>query len=134
MFRVLAIFLFAEFPAGILQGAFFSNDRPRYMNYGAIGFVIGHEITHGFDDQGRQFNKEGNLVDWWEPKTKEQYLKRAECIIYQYGNYTVKDVGMKVRRILCIRFCVYRVYLLTTWNFFSTSDFLFYIGDRKYFD
>lgn len=70
------------------------------MNYGAIGFVIGHEITHGFDDQGRQFNKEGNLVDWWESETKEHYLKRAECIIYQYGNYTVKDVGMNVRRIL----------------------------------
>lgn len=67
------------------------------MNYGAIGFVIGHEITHGFDDQGRQFDKEGNLVDWWEPETKMQYLKRAECIIYQYGNYTVKEVGMNVR-------------------------------------
>ncbi|XP_011257048.1 neprilysin-2 isoform X1 [Camponotus floridanus] len=88
-----------QFPAGILQGTFFSNDRPRYMNYGAIGFVIGHEITHGFDDQGRQFNKEGNLVDWWEPETKEHYLKRAECIIYQYGNYTVKDIGMNVNGI-----------------------------------
>lgn len=97
-------FSFPEFPAGILQGAFFSNDRPRYMNYGAIGFVIGHEITHGFDDQGRQFNKEGNLVDWWELETKEQYLKRAECIIYQYGNYSVKDVGMNVRRIIYICF------------------------------
>ncbi|XP_011149286.1 neprilysin-2 isoform X2 [Harpegnathos saltator] len=88
-----------QFPAGILQGTFFSNNRPRYMNYGAIGFVIGHEITHGFDDQGRQFNKEGNLVDWWDPHTKEQYLKRAECIINQYGNYTVKDVGMNLNGI-----------------------------------
>lgn len=90
-------FFLVEFPAGILQGAFFNHDRPRYMNYGAIGFVIGHEITHGFDDQGRQFNKEGNLVDWWELETKKRYLKRAECIIYQYGNYTVKDVGLNVR-------------------------------------
>ncbi|XP_034935732.1 neprilysin-2-like isoform X2 [Chelonus insularis] len=88
-----------QFPAGILQGAFFSNNRPRYMNYGAIGFVIGHEITHGFDDQGRQFDKEGNLVDWWAPATKEKYLKKAECIIHQYGNYTVKEVGLNLNGI-----------------------------------
>lgn len=85
-----------EFPAGILQGTFFNKDRPRYMNYGAIGFVIGHEITHGFDDQGRQFDKEGNLVDWWESDTKERYLEKAQCIIYQYGNYTVESVGLNV--------------------------------------
>ncbi|XP_057331076.1 neprilysin-2-like isoform X2 [Microplitis mediator] len=88
-----------QFPAGILQGAFFSNDRPRYMNYGAIGFVIGHEITHGFDDQGRQFDKDGNLVDWWAPSTKEKYLEKAECIINQYGNYTVKEVGKNLNGI-----------------------------------
>lgn len=88
--------VFSEFPAGILQGAFFNNDRPRYMNYGAIGFVIGHEITHGFDDQGRQFDKNGNLVDWWAPQTKEKYLEKAECIIHQYGNYTVEDVNLNV--------------------------------------
>lgn len=66
------------------------------MNYGAIGFVIGHEITHGFDDQGRQFDKEGNLVDWWKSSTKDQYLKRAQCIIDQYGNFSVPEVGLKV--------------------------------------
>ncbi|XP_018313637.1 LOW QUALITY PROTEIN: membrane metallo-endopeptidase-like 1 [Mycetomoellerius zeteki] len=88
-----------QFPAGILQGIFFNNDRPHYMNYGGIGFVIGHEITHGFDDQGRQFNKEGNLVDWWESETKKRYLKRAECIIHQYGNYSVKEVGLNLNGI-----------------------------------
>lgn len=66
------------------------------MNYGAIGFVIGHEITHGFDDQGRQFDKNGNLVDWWAPSTKENYLKRAACIVDQYGNYTVEEVNLNV--------------------------------------
>jgi len=81
-----------QFPAGILQGVFFSSDRPLYMNYGAIGWVIGHEITHGFDDQGRQFDQEGNLVDWWHPETKSRYLSKAECIIEQYGNYTISQL------------------------------------------
>jgi len=78
-----------QFPAGILQGVFFSNDRPLYMNYGAIGWVIGHEITHGFDDQGKQFDKEGNLVDWWQAETKNRYLTRAKCIIDQYSKYSI---------------------------------------------
>ena len=58
-----------QFPAGILQGVFFSSERPLYLNYGAVGWVIGHEITHGFDDQGRQFDQDGNLVNWWQPDT-----------------------------------------------------------------
>lgn len=87
-----------EFPAGILQGQFFSADRPRYLNYGAIGFVIGHEITHGFDDQGRQFDLNGNLVDWWKAETKSSYLDKAKCIIHQYGNYTEPTTGLKVRQ------------------------------------
>jgi membrane metallo-endopeptidase-like protein 1 len=88
-----------QFPAGILQGIFFSNDRPKYMNYGAIGWVIGHEITHGFDDQGRQFDMEGNLVDWWEPSTKASYLHKAKCIIEQYGNYTIPHLELSLNGI-----------------------------------
>nr|CAH7760506.1 unnamed protein product [Callosobruchus chinensis] len=88
-----------QFPAGILQGVFFSADRPRYMNYGAIGFVIGHEITHGFDDQGRQFDQEGNLVDWWQEGTKRAFVDKAQCIIDQYGNYTVPELSLNLNGI-----------------------------------
>merc|ERR1712106_277567 len=82
-----------QFPAGILDGVFFNADRPLYMNYGAIGFIVGHEITHGFDDQCSQKDGDGNLVDWWEPETKKKYLEKAQCIIDQYGNYTVEVEG-----------------------------------------
>ncbi|KAL1452805.1 hypothetical protein WDU94_007000 [Cyamophila willieti] len=85
--------------AGILQGSFFSNDRPKYMNFGAIGFVIGHEITHGFDDQGRQFDKNGNLVDWWQEDTKKSYIEKAKCIIEQYGSYRVAEVNLTLNGI-----------------------------------
>ncbi|XP_066143642.1 neprilysin-2 isoform X1 [Euwallacea fornicatus] len=88
-----------QFPAGILQGVFFNADRPRYMNYGAIGFVIGHEITHGFDDQGRQFDKNGNLVDWWQEETKKAFVEKAQCIIDQYGNYTVPELNLNLNGI-----------------------------------
>ncbi|KAL5238849.1 hypothetical protein ACI65C_006259 [Semiaphis heraclei] len=88
-----------QIPAGILQGVFFSSDRPRYMNYGAIGFVIGHEITHGFDDQGRKYDKHGNLVDWWANETKKRFLEKVSCIIKQYGNYTAEEIGLKLNGI-----------------------------------
>ena len=64
-------------PAGILDGIFFQEDRPLYMNYGAIGSTVGHEITHGFDDRGSQMDGEGNLVDWWEPETKTRFLEKT---------------------------------------------------------
>ena len=64
------------------------------MNYGAIGYVIGHEITHGFDDQGRQFDPEGNLVDWWQNDTRTAYLEKAQCIIDQYGGYKESTTGL----------------------------------------
>ena len=62
----------AFIPAGFLQGVIFSSSRPQYLNYGALGLVIGHEITHGFDDQGSQRDDKGCLVDWWQPETKKK--------------------------------------------------------------
>ncbi|KAL7013331.1 hypothetical protein ACKWTF_015335 [Chironomus riparius] len=88
-----------EFPAGILQGHFFAADRPRFMNYGAIGVVIGHEITHLFDDQGSQFDLDGNLVDWWQVETKKAYLEKARCIIDQYSNYLEPNVKIHLNGI-----------------------------------
>ncbi|XP_064087548.1 neprilysin-2-like isoform X3 [Macrobrachium nipponense] len=88
-----------QFPAGILQGTFFEADRPKYMNFGAIGYVIGHEITHGFDDSGRQFDANGDLRDWWEKETKDKFIDKTKCIIYQYGNYSVPEVNMNLNGI-----------------------------------
>lgn len=66
------------------------------MNYGAIGDVIGHEITHGFDDSGRQFDKDGNLIDWWEPETNKSFALKSKCLVEQYGNYTVPEIEMSL--------------------------------------
>merc|ERR1712025_126489 len=71
---------------------FFAGDRPNYLNYAGIGYVIGHEFTHGFDDEGRQVDAEGNLEDWWQPKTAKKYLSMAKCIIDQYNNYTLEEL------------------------------------------
>jgi len=75
------------FPAGILQPPFFYANADDAVNYGGIGAVIGHEMTHGFDDQGRQYDKVGNLTDWWSPKSAEEFTKRAQAIINQYNEY-----------------------------------------------
>ncbi|CAH1248351.1 MME [Branchiostoma lanceolatum] len=81
------------FPAGILQGPFYDGTYPRYLNYGGIGAVIGHEITHGFDDSGRQFDKEGNLNLWWDPAVAEEFKKAAQCVMDQYSMYQFEEAG-----------------------------------------
>ncbi|KAH0624093.1 hypothetical protein JD844_007455 [Phrynosoma platyrhinos] len=73
---------------GILQPPFFSASQPKSLNYGGIGMVIGHEITHGFDDNGRNFNADGDLIDWWSQESAKNFKKQSECIVYQYGNFT----------------------------------------------
>jgi len=80
-----------NFPAGILQPPYFSKDNDDAINYGAIGGVIGHELTHGFDDQGAQYDAEGNLRDWWTPEDEQKFKERASCIVDEYNTFTVKD-------------------------------------------
>jgi endothelin-converting enzyme/putative endopeptidase len=80
-----------NFPAGILQPPFYDNKMDDAVNYGAIGSVIGHELTHGFDDEGRQFDAKGNLRDWWTADDAEAFTQRADCIVQQYGNYSPLD-------------------------------------------
>jgi len=79
------------FPAGILQPPFFHKDADDAINYGAIGTVIGHEVTHGFDDKGRLFDANGNLQEWWTAEDAEKYMKEAAKIVRQYNEYTVLD-------------------------------------------
>lgn len=79
------------FPAGILQPPFFNKDATDAVNFGAMGMVVGHEITHGFDDEGRQFDAEGNLKDWWTEASGKAFVDRAACVKSQYDGYTAID-------------------------------------------
>ncbi len=78
-----------NFPAGILQPPFYDNKMDDAVNFGAIGAVIGHELTHGFDDQGRQFDAQGNLRDWWTEQDAKAFEQRADCLVKEYSSFTV---------------------------------------------
>ncbi len=81
-----------NFPAGILQPPFYSNLKDDAVNYGGIGVVIGHELTHGFDDQGRKYDAVGNFRDWWTPEDGKEFERRADCVANEYSSFvSVKD-------------------------------------------
>ena len=80
-----------QFPAGILQPPFFDPNADDAVNYGALGAVIGHEMTHGFDDSGRQFDAQGILRDWWTPEDASKYKAAAQLVVDQFNGYTVVD-------------------------------------------
>jgi endothelin-converting enzyme/putative endopeptidase len=80
-----------NFPAGVLQPPAFDPDSDAAPNYGDTGGTIGHELTHGFDDEGRQFDARGNLRDWWTEEDGKEFVKRASCISDQYSTYTIID-------------------------------------------
>ncbi|GCC30712.1 endothelin-converting enzyme 1-like isoform X1 [Chiloscyllium punctatum] len=79
------------FPAGILQAPFYTRDYPKALNFGGIGVVMGHELTHAFDDQGREYDKDGNLRSWWKNSSVEAFKQQTECMIEQYNNFTVNS-------------------------------------------
>ena len=79
------------FPAGILQPPFFDKAMDDAVNFGGIGLVIGHELTHGFDDQGRKFDPDGNLRDWWTADDGKEFEKRVSCVADEYSNFVAVD-------------------------------------------
>ncbi|XP_031638615.1 neprilysin-2-like [Contarinia nasturtii] len=89
-----------QLPAAVLQDRFFSADRPSYMNYATIGWFIAHEITHGFDDEGRQFDINGNVANWWDFETERKFSSKAQCIIDQYSSYIHPELNLKVNGII----------------------------------
>ncbi len=80
-----------NFPAGILQPAFYDKNASDATNYGHIGAVVGHELTHGFDDQGRKFDAQGNLNDWWTPEDLKKFESRTDCLVSEYSGFTAVD-------------------------------------------
>ncbi|MGB2602363.1 MAG: M13 family metallopeptidase [Candidatus Sulfotelmatobacter sp.] len=79
------------FPAGILQPPFFDKSMDDAVNFGGIGLVIGHELTHGFDDQGRKYDAKGNLRDWWTEQDGKEFEKRVSCVADEYSNFVAVD-------------------------------------------
>ena len=80
-----------NFPAGILQPPYFDPRQDDAVNYGDAGGVIGHELTHGFDDEGRQFDGQGNLKEWWTPTDGKQFTERADCVVKEYDGFVAVD-------------------------------------------
>uniref|UniRef100_A0A336LY78 CSON004984 protein n=1 Tax=Culicoides sonorensis TaxID=179676 RepID=A0A336LY78_CULSO len=88
------------FPAGILQLPFYDILNPKSLNFGGMGVVMGHEITHGFDDQGREYDKEGNLHQWWNNATISRFKKRTECFEKQYSNFSINGRNLNGKQTL----------------------------------
>ncbi|XP_071840428.1 endothelin-converting enzyme homolog isoform X2 [Apostichopus japonicus] len=91
-----------RFPAGILQPPFFVSKGPKAMNYGGIGVIIGHELSHAFDDKGSLFDANGDLHYWWTPDSKANFDKKAQCLVNQYNNFHVAQVDMNVNGALTL--------------------------------
>jgi endothelin-converting enzyme/putative endopeptidase len=84
-----------NFPAGILQSPFYDPNSPDPVNYGHIGAIVGHELTHGFDDEGRKFDGKGNLSEWWTAEDEKKFNQKTDCEVAEYGQFSVPG-GVKV--------------------------------------
>ena len=84
-----------NFPAGMLQPVFFDASQDDVINYGAEGGIVGHELTHGFDDQGRKFDVKGNLRDWWTAEDAKEYDQRGACIAKEYTGPVPGGTGVQ---------------------------------------
>ena len=85
-----------EFPLSIVEAMKIHKSKPMFLNYGDIGWVVGHEIIHGFDNMGKHFDGEGNLRSWWTNDTDEEYEKRTTCFVRQYENYDLPDSDQSI--------------------------------------
>ncbi|KAJ8668515.1 hypothetical protein QAD02_010178 [Eretmocerus hayati] len=83
-----------ELPIGILHETFFKEERPNYMNYAEIGYVIAHEISHGFDNKGVNYDQNGTISNWLRNDSRKEFMKRSQCIVEQYGNFTDDEVQL----------------------------------------
>ncbi|KAL7744832.1 hypothetical protein ACLKA6_007124 [Drosophila palustris] len=88
------------FPAGILQTPFFDINNPKSLNFGAMGVVMGHELTHAFDDQGREYDKFGNINHWWDAKSIERFNEKSECIAQQYSGFKLNGRNLNGKQTL----------------------------------
>jgi len=95
---MLILFIFF---VGILQSPFFNLDYPKSINYGAMGVVMGHELSHAFDDQGREFDENGNMRVWWTNQTSAEFKKLTQCMSKQYSNYTMEVKDGKDSPVFC---------------------------------
>ncbi|XP_054713276.1 endothelin-converting enzyme homolog isoform X1 [Uloborus diversus] len=88
------------FPAGILQAPFYDPNYPKSLNFGAMGVVMGHELTHAFDDQGREYDRFGNLHQWWKNSTIESFRERAQCFVDQYSSFEINTENLNGKQTL----------------------------------
>lgn len=91
LFKLILTFILSllVFPAGILQAPFYDVNYPKSVNFGAMGVVMGHELTHAFDDRGRRYDKYGNLHQWWNNSTIKNFEQRVDCFVKQYSSYEI---------------------------------------------